>query len=53
LRTAQTGVPNWTYGSAHIAADLPALPAEIGVTIRQISATVGAGLPATKRFHLT
>jgi len=43
-------VPHWTYPAAQIAADFPALPAEAEITVRQISADAGAGLPARRTF---
>ncbi len=53
VRTAETANANWTYDAAWIASDLPALPAEIEITVRQISATVGAGLPTIRSFMLS
>jgi HK97 family phage prohead protease len=53
VRTAETANANWTYDAAWIASDLPALPAEIEITVRQISATAGAGLPTIRSFMLS
>jgi hypothetical protein len=53
LRTAETASANWTYDAAWIVSDLPALPVEIEITVRQISATAGAGLPAARTFMLS
>lgn len=53
VRTAETAAANWTYDAAWIASDLPALPAEIEITVRQISATAGAGLPTTRAFLIS
>ena len=50
VRTAETAAANWIYDAAWIASDLPALPAGIEITVRQISATAGAGLPTTRAF---
>ena len=51
-RTAEVEEPNWTYGAAQISTDFPDLPAAIEVTVRQISAVAGAGLPRTGHFFL-
>jgi hypothetical protein len=51
-RTVESGVPEWTYSPEMISADFPALPAQIAVTVRQIGAGVGAGLPARATFLL-
>lgn len=45
-RTVTVGAPSWTYPAASISADFPVLPATALVSIRQLSASVGAGLPA-------
>lgn len=52
MRTVDVIEPQWVYAADEIAADFEALPAEIEITIRQISASVGAGLPLRKAFFL-
>ena len=42
----------FVYDSADIAADFGAPPAEIDVTVRQLSLAAGWGLPATRRLSL-
>jgi hypothetical protein len=53
VRKAETAAANWIYDAAWIASDLPALPAGIEITVRQISATAGAGLPTTRAFLIS
>ena len=53
VRVALSSEQNWQYASADIAADFGGLPLEIDVTVRQISAVAGFGLPATRRFTLS
>lgn len=53
LRAIETEAPKWTYPAAMIASDLPSVPTEIEVSVRQISAAVGIGLPATRNFVLS
>ncbi|MBN9071514.1 MAG: glycoside hydrolase/phage tail family protein [Rhizobiales bacterium] len=50
VRSTTAGVPRWTYAAALIAADFGALPAVLDVTVRQKSAAVGWGIPATRRL---
>ena len=52
VRSATTIEPAWHYGPAEIAADFAVPPAEIDVSVRQLSVTAGWGLPASKRFAL-
>jgi hypothetical protein len=52
VRVVTTAAPSWLYAAAAIAADFPALPAEIDVTVRQLSTAVGWGLPACRRIAL-
>lgn len=51
VRTVTASEPSWTYDAASIAADV-AGAGEIDVTIRQLSAAVGWGVPARARFTL-
>jgi hypothetical protein len=46
LRSVTVTTQSWTYPAAEIAADFPVLPATAFVDIRQMSATVGAGIAA-------
>jgi hypothetical protein len=52
VRTAESDAPHWTYAAADITADLGGAAGEIDVTVHQISARIGAGLKATRRFSL-
>lgn len=52
VRTVTVTAPGWTYAAADIAADFGTLPTAIDVTVRQLSAAVGWGLPATRRISL-
>src|SRR5690606_5825083 len=45
-RVAETSSPSWTYSNGKQLEDFPLQPSEIKVTVRQISATVGAGVAA-------
>lgn len=45
-RTVTVPTQSWTYPTASIVADFPVFPATAVLTIRQLSASVGAGLPA-------
>ena len=51
-RVADTTSPAWVYAAAQIGADFPDWPAQIEVTVRQLSGAVGAGLAARRRFTL-
>ena len=53
VRTVETTEPRWTYAADLAGADFPGRPAEIDITVRQIGAGAGAGLPARKTFTLT
>ena len=50
VRTQTVPEPGFIYENAEIIADFGALPAEIDVTVRQLSVAVGWGIPATRRF---
>lgn len=52
LRAFEVGEPRLAYPLAEIEADFGMLPAEIEVTIRQLSRAVGAGLATTRRLEL-
>ena len=52
-RTATAATQSWTYAAAAIAADFPVLPANATITVRQISAAVGAGIAARLAVTLT
>jgi hypothetical protein len=51
-RVVETSTPRWTYASALQVQDFPVRPAGVSVTIRQISAVAGPGLPAQMAFTL-
>ncbi|WP_353642134.1 glycoside hydrolase TIM-barrel-like domain-containing protein [Mesorhizobium sp. WSM2239] len=53
VRTALSPEQNWQYPSVDILADFGGLPVEIDVTVRQLSAAAGWGIPATRRFILS
>jgi hypothetical protein len=53
VRTATVTGAGFLYQSADIAADFDIPPAEIDVTIRQLSLAVGWGLPATRRLGVS
>ncbi|WP_163269003.1 baseplate multidomain protein megatron [Chelativorans alearense] len=44
VRSTDTALPQWTYTAAMAAADFAELPAAVDVTVRQLSAAIGAGL---------
>lgn len=52
-RTAETASPHWAYAAGAIAADFPERPAIMQMTVQQLSAAVGAGIPASRLFNLT
>ncbi|WP_048649128.1 baseplate multidomain protein megatron [Nitratireductor soli] len=52
VRTQIVSTPSWTYSPASIAADFPSPPAILEFTVRQISTTVGAGIPARRAVTL-
>lgn len=51
-RTVTVGMPSWTYAVGDILADFGGMPAQIDVTIRQLSLAAGWGIPAVRRFVL-
>ena len=53
LRSTTVASPSWTYAAAERAADFASLPALAEVSVRQLSASAGWGLPAVRRFTLT
>ena len=53
VRTATSLTPGYVYEAADIAADFGAPPAEIDVTVRQLSLAAGWGIPATRRLSLS
>jgi len=53
VRTATSLTPGYVYGAADIASDFGAPPAEIDVTVRQLSLAAGWGIPATRRLSLS
>lgn len=52
VRSVTVSTPAWVYPAAGIAADFGTPPAALDITVRQLSATAGWGLPATQRFAL-
>lgn len=52
VRTATSPTTAWIYTAAAIAADFGTMPPAIDVTVRQLSAAVGWGIPATRRFAI-
>ncbi|MCO5083446.1 MAG: glycoside hydrolase TIM-barrel-like domain-containing protein [Rhizobiaceae bacterium] len=50
VRTATSPASQLIYTAADIAADFGAMPAAIKVTVRQRSAAIGWGIPATRRI---
>jgi hypothetical protein len=50
VRIATSSVPNWIYAAAEIAADFSPVPQEIDVSVSQLSAAVGWGIPVKRRF---
>ena len=53
VRSIIAAMPAWTYPAASIAEDFAALPQAIEVSVRQISAAVGPGLPGRAQFELS
>jgi hypothetical protein len=51
-RTATVAQPHWTYPAELMTADFATPPDSIDVAVRQVSATVGPGTAATRRFAL-
>lgn len=52
VRTETVTSQGYLYTGARISTDFGATPAEIDVTVRQLSTSVGWGLPATRRLSL-
>jgi hypothetical protein len=52
VRSAETTAPAYTYGVVDQAADFGGPPAAIGLRVRQMSATLGAGLPVERLVTL-
>lgn len=52
VRTQIVSTPSWIYSPASIATDFPSPPAILEFTVRQISTTVGAGIPARRAVTL-
>jgi hypothetical protein len=52
VRTETVTLPAFTYSAAMLAADFGTPPAGLDVTVRQMSAAVGPGLPRTLRVTL-
>lgn len=52
VRSTTVSVPAWTYAATDLSSDFPSLPEAIGITVRQISASVGPGLPASSTVAL-
>jgi hypothetical protein len=53
MRTEIVSEPAWLYPAADISADFGTLPAEIDLTLRQLSVAAGWGIPATRRLALS
>ena len=53
VRSASVTSPAFAYSAAMIAADFGTPPAEIDLTVRQLSIAAGWGLPATRRLALS
>src|SRR5690606_697163 len=53
VRIEVTSQPFWAYPGALMEADFGAVPPEIDFTVRQFSAAVGWGLPASRRLRLS
>jgi hypothetical protein len=53
VRTQTVSEPAWLYPAAEISADFGTLPAEIDVTIRQLSIAAGWGIPAMRCLALS
>ena len=47
VREVEIDAAEWTYPAAYLASDFPGDPPQIEFSVRQISASVGAGLPAS------
>ena len=53
MRSAIVTEAAFAYPAALIAADFGVAPAEIDVTVRQLSVAAGWGIPATRRLPLS
>ncbi|TAN15129.1 MAG: host specificity protein, partial [Rhizobiaceae bacterium] len=47
VRTTTVSSQSWTYAAADLSSDFSVLPSAIEITVRQVSASVGPGLPAS------
>ncbi|MBO6719159.1 MAG: glycoside hydrolase/phage tail family protein [Rhizobiaceae bacterium] len=52
VRSENVSAPSWIYTAADMAADFGSPPDTIALTVRQISAAIGAGDPAQRVFTL-
>jgi hypothetical protein len=52
VRTVTVGQQQWLYPAADIASDFAVLPPTLDITVRQLSTSVGWGIPATARLAL-
>ncbi|MBN9076943.1 MAG: host specificity protein [Rhizobiales bacterium 65-79] len=52
VRSVTVSSPMWSYAAGAVAEDFPVPPEAVRVTVRQVSATVGPGLPASVTFPL-
>jgi hypothetical protein len=52
VRTVDTTAPAWIYTATMIAADFPEPPASIDISVSQMSAAVGPGIPARRAISL-
>ena len=52
VRSVETYEPSWTYSAALIATDFGTPPDAISIRLRQISTTVGPGIPACRTIRL-
>ncbi|MDH4985777.1 glycoside hydrolase TIM-barrel-like domain-containing protein [Aminobacter anthyllidis] len=52
VRSTTVSMPAWTYAASDIVTDFGTPPAEVGITVRQLSVASGWGLPAAQRLAL-
>jgi hypothetical protein len=52
VRSVTVSSPMWSYAAGAVAEDFPVPPEAVRVTVRQVSAAVGPGLPASVTFPL-
>lgn len=52
VRTVTVGQQQWLYPAADIALDFAVVPPALDITVRQLSTSVGWGVPATARLAL-